>query len=206
MARPFYERYWADASDLSDFDLKWPVLSRFIPRERSVTILDFGCGKGHVLSEIRRINPHATLIGVDVSEEAVTGARERVSTARFSAIEDGGPLPLSDASVDFAFSSEVLEHVYDTENAFREVSRVLRPGGRALITVPYHGLLKNLAIVMFGFDRHFDPAGAHVRFFTKRSLSRMLAAVGLTVRTCGYYGRLWPFSHSVYVIAEKPLR
>lgn len=54
----FYERYWSgNAKVLSDFDLKWPTLSKFIPTEKNIAILDFGCGKGHILSEIAKLNP-----------------------------------------------------------------------------------------------------------------------------------------------------
>jgi ubiquinone/menaquinone biosynthesis C-methylase UbiE len=201
----FYEKYWSSKSNsLSDFDLKWPVLSPFIPRERGVKILDVGCGAGHILGEIRHLNPHAALIGLDVSEMAVSRARERMPEARYDVIVDGGPFPLPDRSVDFLFTSEVVEHIYDTENAFREMARVLRPGGRILITTPHHGFIKNLLIVLFNFDRHFNPIGAHVRFFSKKTLVALLEKNGLRKLRVGYYGRFYPISHSIYVLFEKP--
>jgi len=200
----FYERYWSRGEDeLSDFNLKWPKLAPLVPREGNITILDFGCGKGHILSEIARLNPTAKLIGLDVSEKALAAAREKVAGVDFKKIEDGVAFPLPDASVDFIFSSEVIEHVYDTENAFRELARVLRPGGTMLMTAPFHGLLKNFAIVLFGFDRHFDPAGPHVRFFTRKSLTGMMEKAGFRVISHGYYGRFYPFPHSIFVLAER---
>ena len=54
-------------------------------------------------------------------------------------------------TADFVFSSEVLEHIYDVENAFSEVARILKPGGRLLLTTPYHGLIKNILITRFFF-------------------------------------------------------
>lgn len=200
----FYERYWgAGAKSLSDFELKWPILSKRIPAEGNITILDFGCGTGHIISEIARLNPSAKLIGVDVSRAALDTARKQAPPAEFFPIEDGAAFPLPDASVDFVFSSEVIEHVYDTENAVREIARVLKPGGKLLITTPYHGLLKNLALVLFSFDFHFSPTGAHIRFFTKRSLTNLLNQHGLQPREYGYYGRFYPLSHSIFVVAQK---
>lgn len=200
----FYERYWENKSGhLDDFVIKWPKLKQFIPLEKGAVVVDFGCGKGDILKEIAAINPHAKCIGLDVSKRALELAKSQLPDFDFHKIEDGGLFPLRDASADFVFSSEVIEHVYDTENAFREIARVLRPRGRLLLTTPYHGLLKNLALVLFGFDRHFNPAGPHVRFFSNNALARMLGAVGIGIQEWHYYGRFWPLSHSVVVLAEK---
>ena len=200
-----YERYWEHRGSeaLSDLALKWPRLAAFVPRGPGLTIADFGCGNGEIIQRMRELNPGAGYVGLDVSATALAAARARHPDAAFHRIEDGGPLPLEDGSVDFVFSSEVIEHVYDTGNAFRELARVLRQGGSLLMTTPYHGLLKNLAILLRGFDRHFDPAGPHIRFFTTRGLLAALRGVGLQATRHGYYGRFYPFSHSIYVISEK---
>lgn len=168
-------------------------------------MLDFGCGAGHLIHEMRRVNPGARLIGIDVSEEALQRAKEHCPYAEFHRIDDGGTAPLHDGSVDFILSSEVIEHVYDTENMVAEIARILRPGGRLLLTTPYHGFFKNLAIVLFGFDRHFNPIGPHVRFFSKQTLTALLERHGLRVIAYDYYGRVYPLSHSMIVLAEKRL-
>ncbi len=200
-----YERYWEhrQGETLADLPVKWPKLSRFIPREPGVVILDFGCGNGEVLRRMRELNPDAQYLGLDVSATALEAAGRALEGAALHQVEDGGPFPLADGAVDFIIASEVIEHVYDTDNAFRELARVLRPEGRLLVTTPYHGLLKNVLILLRGFDRHFDPAGPHIRFFTNRSLFAALDDVGLRVLTHGYYGRFYPVPHSIYVLAEK---
>lgn len=200
----FYERYWGERnSNLEDFELKWPKLKPHIPHEEGITIMDFGCGAGHLIEEMRRVNPAAHFIGIDVSEEALQRAKERCPYAEFHHIDDGGTVPLHDGSVDFILSSEVIEHVYDTENMVAEMGRTLCPGGRLLLTTPYHGFFKNLAIVLSGFDRHFDPIGPHVRFFSKRTLTALLEWHGFRVIAYDHYGRVYPFSHSIVVVAEK---
>ena len=123
--------------------------------------------------------------------------------AEFYKITDGGQLPLKDKIADFVFSSEVLEHIYDVENAFSEIARILKLGGRLLLTTPYHGLLKNILIALFSFNKHFNPAGPHIRFFTKKSLFSLLKKNGFEIRAYGYYGRFYPISHSIFVLAEK---
>ena len=55
---------------------------------------------------------------------------------------------------------------------------MLKPGGRLLVTVPYHGRVKAALIALTRFERHFDPLGQHLRFFTRRSLAATLDQAG----------------------------
>jgi 2-polyprenyl-6-hydroxyphenyl methylase/3-demethylubiquinone-9 3-methyltransferase len=205
MSSPFYERYWAHrkGTRLDDFDYKWPLLAGYVPRRPGVRIMDLGCGSGELIGEMMGLTPEALFTGLDVSQSALRLAARNFPGAAYFLITDGGRFPLEDASVDFVFASEVLEHVYDTRNALSEIARVLAPGGRFLLTVPYHGFVKNLLIVLFSFDRHFDPTDAHVRFFTKKSLFACLEAAGLDVEEHHRHGRLYPISRTLLVLARK---
>jgi len=200
---PFYERYWRDTEVLEDFDYKWPVLKKFIPKNEKIKILDFGCGKGKIFGEILTINPHANITGVDVSKKAITFIKNKFPKKKFYKISDGGKLPFSSQSFDFIIASDVLEHVYDTENAFLELARVLKKNGKILISVPYNGKIKNTIITLFFYDIVFDPYSPHIRFFSKRSLSGCLKKVYLKPLRWGYYGRFFPLSHGMYVVAVK---
>jgi len=200
----FYEKYWdKQEGHLSDFSLKWPMLSKYIPTTDGVSILDFGCGNGEIIGEMKKINLTAQFTGLDVSHTALQEAKKKNSQDSFFQISDGGEFPIPDNSINFVFSSEVIEHVYDTENAVKEISRVLRPGGVVLMTTPFHGFLKNLSITLLNFDKHFNPTGSHVRFFSKKTLSALFLKFDLTPKKYEYYGRCYPFSHSIVVIAEK---
>lgn len=200
----FYERYWKnEKGHLGDFELKWPLLSRFIPTDEGISIFDFGCGNASVMVEMKKLNPKAHYYGVDVSEEALSEAKVKMPEAEFLHIEDGGEFGMKDGVVDFVFTSEVIEHVYDTENAAKEIARVMKRGAKLLLTTPYHGFLKNLALVLFGFDKHFDPVGPHVRFFSKKTLCALFEKYGVETKKVFYYGRFYPFSHSIVIYAEK---
>jgi ubiquinone/menaquinone biosynthesis C-methylase UbiE len=82
----------------------------------------------------------------------------------------------------------VLEHVADTAHVLLEVRRVLRPGGRLLVTVPFHGRVKAALIGLLRFDAHFDPLGQHLRFYTRGSLTAVLDASFEDVRVTAWGG------------------
>ena len=200
----FYEQFWeGDSETLGDFELKWPKLSQYIPKEKGVNIVDFGCGKGEMIGAMKKINPNAHYMGLDVSLTALEYANKKYIGVSFKKIEDGGPLPVSDGFADLVFTSEVVEHIYDTNNAFRELGRITKRGGAILLTTPHHGFIKNLMLVLFGFDTHFSPTGPHVRFFTNKSLFALLEKNGFEIQKFGYYGRFYPVPHSVFVLARK---
>ena len=86
----FYENYWGgNVGYLGDFNLKWPKLKKLIPLEDNITIIDFGCGNGKILEEIKKINLKAKLIGLDVSETALEQARKNLPEVKFYKINDG---------------------------------------------------------------------------------------------------------------------
>lgn len=200
----FYEKYWSGADEKrQDFDIKWPKLKRLIPIDDDLIILDFGCGNGAILKEMALVNPNAKYIGADVSEIALESAKNAFPSASFCKISDIEKVRLGDQSVDFIFSSEVLEHIFNTENVFMEFRRILKPGGKVLLTVPYHGFIKNILISMFAFSSHFNPISPHIRFFSKKTLFGLLKKFDFNVIKYGYYGRFWPISHSIWVLAVK---
>jgi len=79
----------------------------------------------------------------------------------------------------------------------------LKPGGILFLTTPYHGLIKNLIVVAAAFERHFDPTGPHIRFFTANSLCRLLVSCGFAIRQISYLGRFWPVWMNMAVCARK---
>jgi ubiquinone/menaquinone biosynthesis C-methylase UbiE len=118
-------------------------------------------------------------VGVEVAEAAVSRARINAPGAEVHLTAPDDDLPLPDDSVHLVWCSEVLEHVADTRRLLGEVRRVLAPGGRVLVTTPFHGRLYGAALALGRFDSHFDPLGEHLRFYTRSSLARVLAEAGL---------------------------
>lgn len=142
-------------------------------------VLDLGCGAG---AFTRMLADWGTSpVGVELSEEALRRARAAGPELDFRLAEGEEVLPLADASVDVCWASEVLAHVADTAGLLSEVRRVLRPRGALVVTTPYHGPVRTLALALRGFEQAFDPRGPHLRFYTSRSLCELLADFGFEV-------------------------
>jgi SAM-dependent methyltransferase len=99
------------------------------------TVLDLGSGGGiDVLLSARRVGPTGRAIGVDMTDEMLELARRNVREAGATNVEfvkgTIEALPLPDASVDVVISNCVINLAADKADVFREIARVLRPGGR----------------------------------------------------------------------------
>src|SRR5690606_29615886 len=84
---------------------------------------------------------------------------------------DATALPLADGSLDLVAALDVLEHIPDDGAAAREITRVLRPGGHLVVTVPCDPRL---------WSAH-DEAVGHVRRYTREGIVGLLEGAGLTV-------------------------
>ncbi len=140
--------------------------------------VDLGCGDGRLSAEIRA----RTLTLAEVSDVALARARRRLPAAAAVELEPDAPLPLEDGAFDLVLCAETIEHVRDVAHLLSEVRRVLRPRGRLALTTPAHGRLTGLAVAVRGFEHHFDPLSPHLRFLSRRSLARLLDAMGFEVQ------------------------
>jgi SAM-dependent methyltransferase len=175
--RDFYEGVWAgmpqDPEPWAWRRRRALLLREANPGER---VLDLGCGAGRFVAALR--DAGADPVGVELAEAALQRARRNAPGADLRLVAPGGSLPLGHGEADLVWCSEVLEHVPDTIAFLTEVRRVLRPGGRLLMTVPDHGRFKRTLLALTHYDAHYDPLGEHVRFYTRRSLTRALQATG----------------------------
>jgi ubiquinone/menaquinone biosynthesis C-methylase UbiE len=141
--------------------------------------LDLGCGDGRLTAELRA----RRVTAADVSAIALERARMLLPDVQLAQLESDAPLPFEDSSFELVLCAETLEHVRDVQLLLSEIRRVLVPGGRLAVTTPAHGRVTGVAVLARGFERRFDPLSPHLRFFTRRSLARLLDETGFDLES-----------------------
>jgi 2-polyprenyl-3-methyl-5-hydroxy-6-metoxy-1,4-benzoquinol methylase len=178
-ARGYYESLWQSVPvglEAPNLQLRLGfLLARVRPGER---VLDVGCGEGRFTAELAAAGIHG--VGIDVAEEPLRRARATHPGLDLQLVDALEPWPLADASFDAVWAGEVIEHVADTAGWLSETRRVLRPGGRLLVSTPNHSRLAvlRLALSARAFDAHFDPRSDHLRFYTRCTLTSLLEDFG----------------------------
>lgn len=172
-----------------------PVLQELENLPPGSRVLDAGCGNGtfaQVLTE-----RGYKVCGTDLSEKGIDNARS-LNIGRFEVASVYDDLrELFGQQFDAIISLEVVEHLYDPPTFAMRMHQALKPAGRLIISTPYHGWLKNVAIALRGkHDQHFNPmiVGGHIKFWSRSTLTRLLTEAGFEVERfvgAGRYPFLW---------------
>lgn len=204
--KDYYDQYWSQDTPPPTADRHADIRSKLLwarlPAMKGLRFLDCGCGEGRLVAEAAYRGAYST--GIEISEVVLARARSRFSTSTF--IEhsvERRPWPIDAGSIDIAVAFEVIEHLMLPRELLVGAAAVLRAGGHLALTTPYHGLLKNIAVSVTGFDRHFNPEGEHIRFFTDRTLIKLIREAGFSVEEVVHFGRLPRLWAGVFVWAVK---
>jgi len=191
--KDYYEEYWTSghAQYSGDFqgyaaNLRSWMRSELRGMAQDAPVLEVGCGDGSFTRNLAELSSRVT--AVDISASQIERNARAHPEIRFLQHDVSQPFPFADGGFEVIWCSEVLEHLFDPGIALREMHRVLAPGGRLLVTVPYHGVFKDVLIALFKWDEHFAPTNPHIRFFTRKTLAQLATAAGfeqIESKTCG---------------------
>lgn len=197
---------WQDASKLAAHEYLFPAVRTALGKVDG-PILDIGCGNGWIARAL--LAEGYDVWGVDASESGIAFASQR-SPGRFFLLNiESGELPAELAGKSFKtiISTELIEHLYNPRG-FLDFSRKILAragGGRLIISTPYNGYLKYLAIAIIGeMDTHLTVLldGGHIKFFSRNTLGRMLREQGYRVTNFAGAGRLPWLWKSMVISAE----
>jgi len=158
------------------------VIVRLAAPQPGDSILDVGCGDGYLLSRLSARG--ISVSGVELAPARVRQAETRLAAAGIEAdirIGQAESLPFADGSFDLVVCSEVLEHLVDPAVAVGEIRRVLKPGGRLVITVPRNEDIPVQRCVHCG---KLTPRDGHLHRFDAASLRSLLEGADLVVSEC----------------------
>jgi 2-polyprenyl-3-methyl-5-hydroxy-6-metoxy-1,4-benzoquinol methylase len=171
-----------------------PALTELLVNKEDL-ILDVGCGNGSVANHL--IKNGYNVYGTDASESGISNAN-KINPGRFfiqDLSSDGLPSGLNQQKFSKIISTEVIEHLYDPRKYISFCKNVLLKagGGELIISTPYHGYLKNLVMALTGtLDKHFTVLwdGGHIKFWSKRTLTKILEEQGFQVIDFKGVGRI----------------
>ena len=170
------------------------------------TVFELGCGNGHFSGLTQATGYRVT--AVDPSSSGVAQAQARHPDGIFAEARVEDDLPGRFGRFSAVVSLEVIEHCYSAQVFARQLHALLQPGGTAIVSTPYHGYWKYLALALSGrLGRHMDPLweGGHIKFFTEVHLRRLFAASGFEDIRTYRAGRWLPaFAKSIIVVARRP--
>lgn len=181
------------------------VLSDLAIDPNNRRVFELGCGNGSYANQVA--NMGFDVVGVDTSEQGILHAKRNFPNLKLelgSAYDDlagrYGRFPV-------ALSLEVVEHVYFPRKFCSTIFNLLEEGGVAIVSTPYHGYWKNLALAVSGrLDRHFTALWdhGHIKFWSVRTLHALLKEAGFVDIEFKRAGRIPPLAKSMVAIARRP--
>lgn len=184
-----------------------PEVLSIISRLGAQRILDLGSGNGAFCQQLKELG--YDIVGVEVDQKGVEIARKaypEIPFYIFNVGDDPGLLLANEHLFEVVISTEVIEHLFAPHHLVRYAGKVLKENGYLILSTPYHGYIKNLAIsILNKWDFHFTALrfGGHIKFFSRSTLSRLLEQNGFEVVGFSGVGRIPYLWKSMILTARK---
>lgn len=181
------------------------LLDELASPEDGCRLFELGCGNGSVAHELAQRGWDVT--GVDPSMEGIAQAQREHSELKLHSGSAYDDLAGQYGQFPAVLSLEVVEHVYFPRQYAATLFSLVEAGGTAIISTPYHGYWKNLAMALAGkLDQHFTALWdhGHIKFWSMRTLSILLEEAGFHDIRFERVGRIPALAKSMIAIARRP--
>lgn len=169
-------------------------------------LFELGCGNGSVAHALTQWGWDVT--GVDPSAEGIAQANRAYPDLKLYSGSAYDDLATQYGQFPVVLSLEVVEHVYFPRQYAKTVFNLIHSGGggTALLSTPYHGYWKNLAMALTGtLDRHFTALWdhGHIKFWSMSTLTTLLEEAGFSAIRFERVGRIPPLAKAMIAVAQK---
>ena len=168
-------------------------------------LFELGCGNGATAEHLASLGYEVT--GVDPSPTGIEIGRQARPHLNLQVGSSDEDLQARFGSFPVVVSLEVVEHVFQPRRFAACVFSLLQPGGTAILSTPYHGYWKNLALALTGkMDDHFTALwdNGHIKFWSIKTLSALLTEAGFVDLTFHRIGRIPALAKSMIAVARRP--
>lgn len=170
-------------------------------------VLDAGCGDGNFAASLAACGYE--MYGLEMSESGVRIAQSRnVGTFQIGSVYEPLTSPFTGiGSFDAIIAVEVVEHLYSPRIFANGAYEALRPGGLLIVTTPYWGYLKNVALAISGrLDRSLTALwdGGHIKHWSRKTLTMLMEEQGFKVIGFEGAGRGFYLWNGMMLIGRKP--
>lgn len=196
--------YPDDPAPRWDDDYVWQPIRRTLTTvPKGSRVLDLGCGNGLTAARMRDLG--YDVCAVDPSTSGIETARKAHVGVRFEVAEANATLVERVGTFCAVVSVEVIEHCCSPKKFVESARSAMRPNGLLVLTTPYHGYAKNLALAISGrWDAHLNPCweGGHVKFFSPATITQLLEGAGFAIESIERVGRIPAVAKSMVVTAR----
>lgn len=154
------------------------------------------------------MSKYAAVTGIDISGSGIQIAKKHFQHLNIHVGSVYDDLAGQYGTFPVVVSLEVIEHLYDPRTYAKRLFELVAPAGVAIVSTPYHGYWKNLALSLTGrLDDHFTALwdGGHIKFWSVRTLRVLLKESGFSQIDFLRVGRIPPLAKSMIALAHKPL-
>ena len=198
MTKGVHDYGWKQAHAPHSCDYLAPQVLALLGSKGIKRVCDLGSGNGALVGELLASGYSAC--GVEYDQKGCEIARRQYPAANFYNLgvqDDPDVVVAAEGLFDAVVSTEVIEHLFSPHLLPQFARALLRENGKLIVTTPYHGYLKNLALSVAGkWDHHHTALwhGGHIKFFSRTTLTKLLEENGFRVVAFHGVGRapyLW---------------